>query len=100
MAGGKSAAGLRRKILKSRGIATTTTTKKNAPRSLDKGRVDSRKTLAMLAIEAYWNIPLEELLLDGSNREVGKRVGISKSTVSKWRKRLGLGEGNGTTGAA
>ncbi len=89
MAGGKSGAKFRRKLLKSRGINRPAAKTEKGPRSLQ-GGVGQNKTLAMLAIEAYWDTPLEVLLLNGSNRELGGLIGISKSTVSKWRKRLGI----------
>jgi len=44
----------------------------------------------MRLVEAQQDRPLEEVLLGGTTREVARKVGINYSTVSKWRKQLGL----------
>ena len=48
------------------------------------------KTLAMRLIEQRFGVPIEELLVEGALQEVGTLLGIDQSTVSKWRKLLGL----------
>ena len=51
---------------------------------------DPNKTLAMRLIEARLGKLIEELLSEGSLKEVAELLGIKESTVSKWRLRLGL----------
>jgi len=51
---------------------------------------NSHKTLAMRLLEQQFKRPIEELLMEGSLEEVGKRLSIHFSTVSHWRERLGL----------
>ena len=51
---------------------------------------DPNKTLAMRLIEARLGIVIEELLSEGSLKEVAVLIGVKESTVSKWRLRLGL----------
>lgn len=50
----------------------------------------SGKTLAMRLIEWDMEADIEEVLMAGSLGEVAEMLGIDKSTVSKWRLRLGL----------
>ena len=58
--------------------------------------LDSRKTLAMRLCESHFGEPLEKLLsLDKRGVHVAKRLGISPSTVTRWRQRLGLSEPTG-----
>lgn len=52
--------------------------------------VDPNKTLAMRLIEARLDRLIEDLLMEGSLKEVALLLGIKESTVSKWRLRLGL----------
>lgn len=54
---------------------------------------DPRKTLTMRLMEYQFRCPIEELLVEGSLEEVGQRLGVHISTVSKWRLRLGLRDG-------
>ena len=51
---------------------------------------DPRKTLIMRLLEDKHGLPMEELLLMGDLEEVGEMLGVDQSTISKWRKRLGL----------
>lgn len=58
---------------------------------------DSRKTLAMRLIERQFSTPdnpvmIEDLLLFGDLAATARHLGISISTVSVWRLRLGLRE--------
>ena len=55
-------------------------------------RRDPKKTLAMHLIEVQFDRSIEELIAEGEIREVGKRLGLQRSTISVWRKRLGLRE--------
>jgi len=48
------------------------------------------KTFAMRLMEEKFGIPIEELIGHGSNVKVGDLLGMSPSTISKWRLRLGL----------
>lgn len=81
---------IRRDLLKKRGLVRT-----GYGHIEDKPDVphDPRKTLAMRLLEAQFDCPIEELLVLGGIREVGNRLGIDSSTVSKWRLRLGLRNG-------
>ena len=53
-------------------------------------RTSDGKTAAMLLVESELGQPLERILTSASRGKVAKRLGLDKSTVSKWRKRLGL----------
>ena len=48
------------------------------------------KTPTMRLLELEHGMPIEELLLAGSLRDVAAKLGISHSTASKWIKRLCL----------
>ena len=50
-----------------------------------------RKSLAMRLMEARFETPLEELLDGKKLAESAKELGVSEATISRWRKRLGLG---------
>jgi hypothetical protein len=54
---------------------------------------DPRKTLTMRLLEDKFDLPMEQILMEGDLKEVGDRLGIHISTVSKWRLRLGLRDG-------
>ncbi|KKM67034.1 hypothetical protein LCGC14_1475240 [marine sediment metagenome] len=47
-------------------------------------------TFAMRLMEERFDVPIKELIGHGSNVEVGNMLGLSPSTISKWRLRLGL----------
>lgn len=51
-----------------------------------------RKSLAMLLMEEKHGKPLEELLAHGKLAELSLTLGVSEATISRWRKRLGLGQ--------
>ncbi len=78
---------VRRGVLKKRGLVRTG---KGHLEPMPDEPVDPNKTLAMRLIEARLGIMIEELLSEGSLKEVGLLLGIKESTVSKWRLRLGL----------
>lgn len=47
-------------------------------------------TLAMHLLEQYHGKSIEELIGTGEIKDVGDALGIDPSTVSKWRRRIGL----------
>jgi hypothetical protein len=53
---------------------------------------DGNKTLAMRLLEREFGDSIENLLLFGDLAATARYLGIDKSTVSKWRLRLGLRE--------
>lgn len=78
---------IRRKILKDRGL-TRAGQGHLEPQPAEPD--DPNKTLAMRLIEARLGVMIEELLSEGSLKEVAVLLGVKESTVSKWRLRLGL----------
>ncbi len=78
---------IRRKILKDRGLVRTG---KGHLEPAPDEPADPNKTLAMRLIEARLDRLMEDLLMEGSLKEVGLLLGVKESTVSKWRLRLGL----------
>ncbi len=78
---------LRRKLLKDRGLVSTG---KGHLEPMPDEPDDPNKTLAMRLIEARLGVQIEELLSEGSLKEVALLLGIKESTVSYWRLRLGL----------
>lgn len=74
-----SNAGYRRRILAGKGLTLA-----------DLHEAHSRvKTPMMKWIEFREGKPIEELL-DGTLEECAKRLGTNKTTISKWKMRLGL----------
>lgn len=58
---------------------------------LEPGEDREGKTILMLALERVWNTDIDSLLDPlRSIREVGEKLGIDESTVSKWRLMRGL----------
>lgn len=78
---------VRRKLLKDRGLVRAG---KGHLEPMPDEPVDPNKTLAMRLIEARLDRLIEDLLMEGSLKEVALLLGIKESTVSKWRLRLGL----------
>jgi len=78
---------VRRKLLKDRGLVRVG---KGHLEPMPDEPEDPNKTLAMRLIEARLGIMIEELLSEGSLKEVALLIGVKESTVSKWRLRLGL----------
>jgi len=78
---------IRRKVLKDRGLIRTG---KGHLEPMPDEPEDPNKTLAMRLIEARLDRLIEDLLMEGSLKEVADLLGIKESTVSKWRLRLGL----------
>ena len=54
------------------------------------GEPNPLKTPLMMSIEREHGVPLEKLLMDGNLSVVSERLRVDESTVSKWRKKLGL----------
>lgn len=50
------------------------------------------KTPAMRMVEQLTGLQIEDILMSGSLKQVGRVIGVSPSTVSKWIKRLELRE--------
>ena len=78
---------VRRKLLKDRGLVRVG---KGHLEPMPDEPEDPNKTLAMRLIEARLGRLIEDLLMEGSLKEVADLLGIKESTVSKWRLRLGL----------
>lgn len=78
---------IRRKILKDRGLIRVG---KGHLEPMPDEPCDPNKTLAMRLIEARLGVLMEDLLAEGSLKEVAMLLGVKESTVSKWRLRLGL----------
>jgi len=78
---------LRRKLLKDRNLIRTG---QGHLEPVPDEPNDPNKTLAMRLIEARLDRLIEDLLVEGSLKEVADLLGIKESTVSKWRLRLGL----------
>jgi hypothetical protein len=78
---------IRRKVLKDRGLIRTG---QGHLEPMPDEPNDPNKTLAMRLIEARLGRLIEDLLAEGSLKEVALLLGIKESTVSKWRLRLGL----------
>jgi len=73
---------LRRKILKDKKLVKVG----RKLVSFDELPSDYHKTQLMKYIELKSGSPLEDLVLNGSTRQVAKRLGINYSTISKWRR--------------
>ncbi len=78
---------VRRSVLKKRGLVRVG---KGHLEPMPDEPIDPNKTLAMRLIEARLDRLIEDLLMEGSLKEVADLLGIKESTVSKWRLRLGL----------
>ena len=49
-----------------------------------------RKTTAMKLLERQFGLSIEELIKDGKLEDVARQLGLEQSTISRWRKILGL----------
>jgi len=78
---------IRRRILEKCGLSQRS--RQGRPRKLPPIK-KAKKTWAMLALEARYRLSIEEMLTDGSLRQIQKRFGINYSTACRWRKRLGI----------
>lgn len=77
----------RRKLLRDRGLIRTG---KGHLEPMPDEPGDPNKTLAMRLIEARLGRLMEDLLVEGSLKDLSELLGVEESTVSKWRLRLGL----------
>jgi len=55
---------------------------------------DPRKTKQMRLLEALWREPIEFLIGEGKEADIGEQLGVAESTISRWRLRLGLRAAN------
>jgi len=78
---------VRRQVLKKHGLVRTG---QGHLEPMPEEPDDPNKTLAMRLIEARLGLQIEDLLSEGSLKEVALLLGVKESTVSKWRLRLGL----------
>lgn len=81
---GDSVSQIKKRILKDRGIGGF---KKGSrkPVTIADTPANYKKTHAMKLVEVTWNRPLEELIFNGTIYEVGKRLDLDPTTISKWR---------------
>ena len=79
-----SAAEIRRRILKQRGIEFKKGSRK--PISVEELPAPYKKTNLMRLTELRFKDRLENLIFKGTIYEVEKLMGIDASTISKWRK--------------
>jgi hypothetical protein len=91
MAGAKpttnTRAALRKRVLKTYGLKVKDGKVQEIKLEVDG---DPRKTLSMRAVEQLLGVPLEEVLMSGTYTEISNKTGLKRSTISYWRKRLGL----------
>jgi hypothetical protein len=55
---------------------------------IDEAPSDFHKTSLMRLLEVHHGKPIEDLLKGGTVREIGKRLGIHYSLVTKWRQQI------------
>ena len=79
-----SAAEIRRRILKERGIVLKKGSRK--PVSIEELPSSYRKTNLMRLTELRFKDRLENLIFKGTIYEVEKLLGVDASTISKWRR--------------
>lgn len=77
---------LRKRILRNRRIVLEPRTKN--PISIDEMPTPFKKTIRMRFIELKHDVPIQELISKGSIDDVANVIGVDRSTVSKWRKRI------------
>ena len=77
---------LKQRILKKRNVVLEPRTKN--PITVDELPTPFHKTIRMRFIELKHGIPIQELVADGSIDDVAYVIGVDRSTVSKWRKRI------------
>ncbi len=77
---------LKQKILKKRNVVLEPRTKN--PISIDEMLTPFKKTTRMKLIELKHSVPIQELIAVGSIDDVAYVIGVDRSTVSKWRKRI------------
>ena len=55
-----------------------------------------QKTPLMLLLEHTYTQPIETIIGSGSLSDIAKRTGVDNTTISRWRKKLGIQQRNGT----
>jgi len=78
------ASDIRKRILKQRGVEFKRLSRKPVP--VEELPAPFPKTNLMRLVELKFKDKLENLISTGTIYEVGKRLGVDASTVSKWRK--------------
>ena len=79
---------LKKKILRRRNVVLEPRTKN--PITPDELPTPFKKTIRMMFIELKHGTPIQELIAVGSIDDVAMLIGVDRSTVSKWRKRIRL----------
>ena len=79
---------LKDKILKKRNVVLEPRTKN--PITVDELPTPFKKTSLMKYIELKHGTPIHQLITVGSIDDVAYVIGVDRSTVSKWRKRIRL----------
>ena len=77
---------LRRRILTKRGIELEKHTRR--PKPIDEVAAPYHKTNLMKYMELKHKTHIHKLIRGGTIYEVGKRLGLNPSTISKWRKQI------------
>ena len=77
---------LKKRILRKRNVVLEPRTKN--PITPDELPTPFKKTIRMMFIELKHGRPIQELIADGSIDDVAMYIGVDRSTVSKWRKRI------------
>jgi len=82
---------IREAILKERGLHTHKTKSKHR-RLVDTYPIPDgiTKTMGMRYLEEKFKKPIQELVSTGSLSVVAKKLGTDPSTISRWKKRLGV----------
>jgi hypothetical protein len=79
----ETSAKIRRKILRERGVCLEKHTRK--PLTIDQQPTPYQKSNLMKLIELKHQESIENLIFKGTIYEVGKKLGVSPSAISKWR---------------
>lgn len=79
---------LQQEILKTWQAASTETFQQDTPPAIS---TTYHKSTSMRLVETHFGVPIEELIsIDKNGKAVARRLGVSTSCVSKWRKQLGI----------
>ena len=79
---------IKQRILDSRGVVLEKHTR--TPLTHDDAPSLLHKTYTMKWLEIKHTKPIEELITSGTLSEVSKRLGVDRTTISKWRTQLAL----------
>lgn len=77
-------ASIRKRLLKQRGVELKRMTRK--PTTIDDLPSSFRKTRAMRYVELKFGKRLEDLIATGTLDSLEKKLGVDRTTISKWRK--------------